>query len=180
MPHKPLLLMLSALVAGCAASPPPLPSVAHVDLSRYAGSWYVIASIPTWIEKDTVNAIEHYELAPDGSIPATFSYRRKRFDAPLKTLSSTATVVDHVSNAEWAVQFVWPFKAEYRIAWLAADYAQVIVARSKRDYVWYMARTPSVSDADFAAARRRIAELGYDVAQLVRVPQRGPDAPAAR
>ncbi|NIJ83022.1 lipocalin [Xanthomonas arboricola] len=45
------------------------------------------------------------------------------------------------------------------------------MARSKRDYVWYMARTPQVSEADYQQAVQRIAAMGYDVSQLRRVPQ---------
>ena len=69
------------------------------------------------------------------------------------------------------MQFVWPIQAEYLIAWLDDDYRQTIVARSKRDYVWYMARTPKVSEQDYQQAVQRIAQMGYDVGRLRRVPQ---------
>ncbi|NGY04709.1 lipocalin family protein [Solimonas terrae] len=173
---RSLLLLISVALAGCATTTqPPIATVAHVDLQRYVGDWYVIANIPPWIEKGAVDSIEHYDLKTGGEtpeIPTTFTYHEKRPDAPLRTLHSTAYVVDRQSNAEWGVQFIWPFKAEYLIAWLADDYSQVIVARNKRDYVWYLSRTPSVSDADLEAARMRIARMGYDPGKLNIVPQR--------
>ena len=69
------------------------------------------------------------------------------------------------------MQFVWPFKSEYAIAYLNEDYTQTIIARSARDYVWIMARTPQISDADYQKLESRVAALGYDTAKLRRVPQ---------
>lgn len=80
--------------------------------------------------------------------------------------------VRDASNAVWGMQFVWPIRAEYRIVYLAPDYSETIVGRSKRDYVWIMARTPTSSEADYARLAARVGELGYDVAKLERVPQR--------
>ena len=39
---------------------PPIPVVAHVDLERFMGDWYVIANIPTFVEKGAHNAVESY------------------------------------------------------------------------------------------------------------------------
>jgi len=41
------------------------------------------------------------------------------------------------------MQFLWPFKAEYLIAYVDPDYSETIIARNNRDYVWIMARTPN-------------------------------------
>ncbi|MDP6879185.1 MAG: lipocalin family protein, partial [Candidatus Marinimicrobia bacterium] len=35
-----------------------LETVDYVDLEKFMGDWYVIANIPTFIEKGAVNAIE--------------------------------------------------------------------------------------------------------------------------
>ena len=57
-------------------------------------------------------------------------------------MTPVGTVVDTRSNAIWTMRFIWPFEADYRIAYLSPDYSQVIIGREKRDYVWIMARTP--------------------------------------
>lgn len=174
-----LLLLLATLsLMGCSSMNTrhePLPTVAHVELPRYMGSWYVIANIPPWIERHAVNSVEHYRLDQNGDVPTTFTYRRKTFDGPRKTLHSRGIVRDRQSNAEWGVQFVWPIKAEYRIAWLAPDYSTAIVARSKRDYVWLLARRPHIPEQEYRELKQRIADLGYDVSKLRLVPQRWPD-----
>jgi len=165
-----LLAGLVALATGCAHHPP-LPAVSAVDLPRFMGDWYVIAHIPSYPEREAYDAIESYALAPDGRIRTTFTYRKGSFEAPLKSMHPVGTVRPDTGNAVWGMQFVWPIKAEYVIAYLDPDYRQTIVGRSKRDYVWLMARTPSISEADYAEQVARIAALGYDTTQLRRVPQ---------
>ena len=68
--------------------------------------------------------------------------------------------------------FLWPIKAEYVIVDLAADYSSTVVARSKRDYAWIMARTPTMPAARYEAAVRKLQAIGYDTTKLRKVPQR--------
>ena len=70
------------------------------------------------------------------------------------------------------MQFIWPIKADYRVMYLNADYTQTVIGRNKRDYVWIMARTPAIPEADYSNIVRLIAEQGYDASKLRRVPQR--------
>jgi apolipoprotein D and lipocalin family protein len=167
------LLLGLALLAGCAGVPrPPLPTVDGVDLPRFMGNWYVIAHIPTAIERDAYNAVEGYVLGADGTVATTFTFRDGAFDGPARAYHPKGFVRDPVNHSTWAMQFLWPFKAEYLIAALDPDYRETIIARSDRDYVWIMARTPSIPDADYQRLVARVAELGYDVARLRQVPQR--------
>ena len=149
-----------------------IPTAGSIDLPRFMGDWYVIANIPTFIEKDAYDAVESYALRPDGKIQTTYRQRRGGFDAKLKTMHPVGTVRPGTGNAVWGMQFVWPIKAEYVIAYVDADYTRTIVARSDRDYAWIMARTPTISDADYAALVDRLKALGYDTAKLRKVPQR--------
>jgi apolipoprotein D and lipocalin family protein len=130
----------------------------------------VIASIPTFIEKNATNAVEHYRLDEVGTVQTTFTYNKGGFDGPVKTYRPRGFVRDTESNAVWDMQFVWPFKAEYRIIYLNDDYSQTVIGRTKRDYVWIMAREPAIPEADYDRMVRFIADQGYDVSELVRIP----------
>ena len=121
----------------------PVQTVESVDLQRFMGDWYVIASIPTFIETDAFNAVESYKLSEDGSIATTFRFNKGGFDDPEKIYKPRGFIEDRPSNAVWGMQFIWPFKAEYRIIYLSDDYAQTIIGRMKRDYAWIMAWTLS-------------------------------------
>ena len=166
---------LIAALAGCATAPPdgmqPVALVPHVDLQRYMGDWYVIAAIPTFLEKDAFNAKESYRLDADGTIPTHFSFNKNAADGTPKHYDSRAFVLDTASNAVWGEQYLWPIKADYRISYLSPDYSEVVVTREKRDNVWIMARTPTIPDADLARLTDFVGSQGYDVGKLRRVPQ---------
>ena len=161
-----------AVLAGCAsAGSPTVPKAEQVDLPRFMGDWYVIANIPSFVERDAYAAVESYALRDDGRIQTTFRYRKGGFDKPVRTMRPVGTVVPGTGNAVWGMQFVWPIKAEYVIGWIAPDYSQTLIVRSDRDYAWLMARTPTISEADYHAGVERLREMGYDVSRVRRVPQ---------
>jgi len=163
---------LGMLVSGCGPSLPPLKTVDRVDIPRFMGDWYVIANIPTWIEEGAHNAVESYRLDADGTIATTFTFRKDGFDGPLKTYTPRGYILDPASNAVWGMQFIWPIKAEYRIIYLDEEYSQTVIGRSKRDYVWIMARTPEMNEADYRRISEWLASIGYDIRRLRRVPHR--------
>ncbi|MFO1427703.1 MAG: lipocalin family protein [Steroidobacteraceae bacterium] len=132
----------------------------------------MIANIPTFIEKGAHNAIESYALDADGTIRTTFTFRAGAFDGPEKRYEPRGFVVPGTNNAVWGMRFVWPVKAEYVISWVDSQYSETIIARSARDYVWIMARTPTISEERYAALLARVRDYGYDVSQVRRVPQR--------
>jgi len=165
-------LSLILFFTGCAtAQHPPITTVSHVNLERFMGDWYVIASIPTFVEKGAHNAVESYALNHDGTISTTFTFHKDAFDGKLKKHTPHGFVRDTASNAVWGMQFVWPFKGDYRIVALNDDYTQTIIGREKRDYVWIMARTPSISEEDYRRLVAKTAAEGYDVSKIQKVPQ---------
>jgi apolipoprotein D and lipocalin family protein len=171
----PATILALSLITGCAASLPPLRTVERVDLNRFMGTWYVIASIPTFIETDAFNGVESYRLDADGTVDTTFTFRKGAFDGPLKTYNPRGFIVDTASNATWGMQFIWPIKAEYLITHLSDDYSQTVIGRNKRDYVWIMARSPQIPEADYERIVAELAAQGYDVTKLRKVPQRWPE-----
>ena len=168
-----VLALVVATTAACRSGnvKPSIPTAAPVDVDRFMGDWYVIAHIPSFPEREAYKAVESYARMPDGRIQTTFRFRKGALDGPEKTMHPVGRVKPDGGGAVWDMQFVWPIQAEYVIAWVDADYQQTIVGRSKRDYVWLMARTPQIPDADYEARIRQIQALGYDVSKIRRVPQ---------
>jgi apolipoprotein D and lipocalin family protein len=167
-----LLVGASLLILSGCQSMPPIHTVDQVDLQRFMGDWYVIANIPTFIEQDAYNAVESYRLAPDGTIETTFRFNKGGYDGPVKTYTPRAFVRDEASRAVWDMQFIWPFKAEYRIIYLAPDYSTTVIGRTKRDYVWIMARRPILADDHYRRILQFLEQQGYDIGKVQKVPQR--------
>lgn len=149
----------------------PIETVEYVDIDRFMGDWYVIANIPTFIETDAHNAIESYALNEDGTIATTFTFHDGAPDGELKTYTPTGFIVDEQSNALWGMQFIWPFKAEFRVIYLDDDYQTTIIGRSKRDYVWLMSRQPVIEDSSYRSLLAFMQAQGYDVSKVQKVPQ---------
>lgn len=148
------------------------PLTKYVDIERFMGDWYVIGNIPVFLEKDAYNAKESYQLADDGSILTTFTFNKGGFDGPLKTMRPKGFIHNKETNAEWRMQFLWPFKADYLITYLSDDYQTTIIGVPSRKYAWIMARTKTLPDAEYAALVEELKRQGHDVSKLRKVPQR--------
>ena len=148
----------------------PIHTVDTVDLNRFMGDWYVIASIPTFIEKDAFNAMESYRIDDDGTVATTFRFNKGSLDGPVKEYNPRGFIRDKQSNAVWGMQFIWPFKAEYRIIYISEDYSQTVIGRTKRDYVWIMARTNTIPNTDYERIVKFLKEQDYDTNNLRVVP----------
>jgi apolipoprotein D and lipocalin family protein len=168
--RRSIICATLAALAAC-SSPPPIQTAQAVDLERFMGDWYVIANIPTWIERDAHNAMESYRLAQDGTVATTFRFRQGGFEGDLKTYHPTGYILDRKSNAIWGMQFIWPIQAEYRIVFVDESYSQTVIGRTARDYVWLMARTPHIPDQDYQRFLELVAKAGYDVSNVRKVPQ---------
>ncbi len=157
-------------VVGCATHQA-LPTAGKVDLDRFMGSWFVIGYTPLGIDSGAHNAVEHYHLADNGDIETTYQFRRDSFEGDLKTLTPVGRVHDEETNAEWRMQFIWPFKAEYIIFDLSPDYERTIIAHPNRKYAWIMARSPQISDAQYESMVRKLEAEGFDRDLILKLPQ---------
>jgi apolipoprotein D and lipocalin family protein len=166
-----IIFLLTLLTACAGKTMNVIKPVNEVNIERFMGDWYVIAAIPTLIEKESFNAIENYQLNVDGTIATTFTYYKGGFDGPLKTYQPKGFIVPNTGNAIWGMQFIWPIKADYRIAYLDESYQHTIIARNARDYVWIMARTPQITDVKYDELISFVRGLGYDVSSMRKVPQ---------
>ena len=162
------------LMSACQSTRAPITTEPRVDLQRFMGDWYVIANIPTFIERGAHNAIESYSLSPDGTIETTFTFNKDGFDGPRKQYTPRGFVRDPGTNAVWGMQFIWPIKADYRIVYVSESYDRAIVGREARDHVWIMARTPHIAEADYRELLEIVKREGYDIDAVRRVPQRLP------
>jgi apolipoprotein D and lipocalin family protein len=169
----PGLLMVALLSAACQTrSYPPLQLAQSVDIPRFMGDWYVIACIPSFIERHEYNAVESYHRDADGRIRTVFTYNAGSFDGPFRRLTPVGFVTEGSGGSIWGMRFVWPIKADYRIMYVDPDYSQTVIGREKRDYAWIMARSPTMSDSNFQRLSALLSSQGYDIQLLRKVPQK--------
>jgi apolipoprotein D and lipocalin family protein len=144
----------------------PLTVVDSVDLQRYLGKWYEIASYPAWFQKDCTGSTAEYDLLPDGRIQVVNRCFEKQLDGPLKESEGKAEVVDTRTNAKLKVWFFWPFKGDYWIIDLDPDYRWVVVGTPSRKYLWILSRTPTMDRKLYEDILSRLPAKGYDPGRL--------------
>lgn len=172
-------LLTATLVVGCATAPegaPPLPRADTVDLDRFAGDWYVIAHVPLPPEREAYNAVERYRHCDDGRMETVFRFRDGGFDGDLEIKRPTGYPDPEGTGAEWGMSFIWPFRAEFIVSWVDADYESTIIARTRRDYAWLMHRAPAMTDAQLADGIGRMVAMGYAEDDIRIVPQAWPES----
>ncbi len=166
------LMVLTLAVSACQTqSYPPLQRAESVDIPRFMGPWYVIACIPSFIERHEYNAVERYQLDPQGRIRTVFTYNDGSFNGARKRMTPVGFVTEGTRGTVWGMRFIWPIQADYRVMYVNADYSQTVIGREKRDYAWIMARTLTMPDADFQQLTGLLRSQGYDVSLLRKVPQ---------
>ena len=166
-----------ALSAGCATSTterlrlPPLQTVPHVDLSRYLGTWYEIASFPQSFQRGCTATTATYTLRTDGDIDVLNRCRKGSVDGEENSGLGRARVVDRATNAKLEVSFFQPFWGDYWIIDLSDDYSYAVVGHPGRDYLWILARTPTMAEATYQSLVTRLQGQGYETSPLVRTLQ---------
>ena len=121
-------------------------TVDYVDLDKYMGDWYVIANIPTFIEKNATNAVESYRLNEKGIVETTFTFYKNTPDGEKKVYYPKGFVHNKKTNAEWRMQFLWPFKLPFLIIELDKEYTYTVIGYPSRKFVWIMAREPKMAN----------------------------------
>jgi len=166
-----LLILLGFGFASAGEEIKPLEVVPYVDLGRYIGTWYEIATIPQRFQKDCVGVTATYTLRDDGAIAVLNKCRKKTLDGELKEANGKAWVVDKKTNAKLKVRFFWPFKGDYWIIELDPDYQYAVVGHPGRQYLWILCRTPQMDEFLYQDLLQRIANKGYDLVRIKRTLQ---------
>jgi apolipoprotein D and lipocalin family protein len=152
--------------ATASKSVPSLNTVPYVDLNRYMGQWYEIASFPQRFQKGCVASTATYELRNDGKVKVLNKCRQATLDGKIRTANGTAWVVDRQTNAKLKVSFFWPFSGDYWVIDLGSNYEYAVVGHPGRNYLWILSRTPQIDPAVYDAIIGRLKAQQYDVTRL--------------
>ena len=160
---KFFILFLLTLTACSIQQKKSIEPVSEIQLDAFMGDLYVLAHIPALIEKNAFNAIESYKYIEEKQeIETTFTFNHSDYDGPQKIYKPKGYIVPGTNNAVWGMQFIWPIKAQYIIAYIDEGYQNTIVARDKRDYLWFMSRKSDMTTEKKQWIYKKTEELGYD------------------
>lgn len=169
---RSLLAGITALaLAGCTGVPDGMEPVTGFDTQRYLGTWYEIARLDHSFEEGLSNVSARYSLNEDGSIEVV----NRGYDDKVgkwKEAVGRAVFVEGESTGHLKVSFFGPFYASYVVFELdRAGYSYAYVTGYDRDYLWFLSRTPEVSEEALASFKDRAKAEGFDLGELILVEQ---------
>lgn len=158
-------------ISGCgifgSTTYPPLNVVPSVDLSRYAGKWYEIASLPVSQQKGCSCTTAEY-IPVDSEVIKVINTCRKGSEGEIDRIEGKAFVVPGSNNAKLRVQFFWPFRGDYWILNLDKDYTYAVVGVPNRKYCWILSRTTQMKKELLDTLIEDLRSSGYDVDRMQR------------
>lgn len=165
-----LIVMLTAL-AGCTGVPEGIEPVTGFNAERYLGTWYEIARLDHSFERGLSNVRARYSRNDDGSIKViNRGYNAE--EGQWEVADGRAVFVEDKNTGHLKVSFFGPFYASYVVFELDKEnYSYAFVTGYNRDYLWFLSRTPEVSQEATEAFRARARAEGFDLDQLIMVEQ---------
>lgn len=174
-----IVVVFCALLSAC-AGPAALdpskapPTVARVELARYQGTWYEIARLPMWFQRNCLRSQASYGLLETGEV-SVFN-ECETAGGGKESVRGRARSMDPMTNAKLEVRFDNWFavfipsqpQGNYWVLYLDEGYGTVIVGTPDRENLWIMARTPSIDEARHAELVAIARGLGFDTEKLIR------------
>ena len=156
---------VAAALIGCETTSD-IAAVKDFEPERYMGTWYEIARLPQYFERDLDEVTAQYTLKDDGTVKVLNSGKRNGE-------ATSATGKAHLKDpdakplvGELRVTFFWPFYADYRIIELAPDYSYAVVTAGSRDYFWVLSRKPTMPKEQLDGILDRAKAWGFDLGEL--------------
>jgi apolipoprotein D and lipocalin family protein len=167
-------ILLLLVLSSCSNKYAPLQVVDKVDLKKYSGKWYEIASIPTKFQEGCNCTSAEYTLSEKGFVYIVNKCNKDSPAGPLEQKDAKAFITKDRSNAKLKVQFFWPFKADYWIIDLdTKDYKYAVVGHPNRKYLWILARDFEMDKDLYAKLVNGAKEKGFPVETLKMTVQEG-------
>ncbi|ACJ30642.1 Outer membrane lipoprotein (lipocalin) [Shewanella piezotolerans WP3] len=165
-------LVLSMLfLSACTGLPKGIQPVDDFELPKYLGTWYEIARLDHSFERGMTQVTANYEMREDGGVKVT----NRGFKTDEKTWNSAdgkAFFVDETNIGHLKVSFFGPFYGSYVVYELdKVGYQYAFITSYNRDYLWFLSRTPEVSEELKQQFIKQAKELGFAMDEIIWVSQ---------
>ena len=163
--------------AGTDARDRPVEAVPAVDLERYVGTWYELARLPMFFQRNCVaNTTASYSLREDGRIDVvnqcdTDDGERIEARGIARRVGDSTSKLE-VRFAPAFLSFLPAVWGDYWVVDLDPDYRWAIVGSPDRKYLWFLTRDKAVPEAQVADMTARARRMGYDTSELIVTGQR--------
>lgn len=161
-----ILIMIIHLTGFSVLKAQNLQTVQFVDLNRYSGKWFEIASYPQKFQKGCHCTTAEYTLSEKGYVIVENRCNRDSIQGQQSYIRGKAFVEKNSGSAKLKVQFFWPFRGKYWIIDLADDYSYAVVCHPNRQYLWILSRAPVMDEASYEMILSRLETNGFDLSKI--------------
>jgi apolipoprotein D and lipocalin family protein len=169
--NKAVLVSTFFLMLAVTSKSQVLQTVPYVNLNKYMGKWYEIASFPQRFQKGCACTSAEYTLSSKGYVIVENRCNKSSKKGKESYIKGKAFVVENSGNAKLDVQFFWPLRGKYWIIDLADDYGYAVVGHPNKKYLWILSRKPMMPDSTYQAIVHRVEDKGFDISKIVRTIQ---------
>ncbi|KFD25058.1 lipocalin family protein [Yokenella regensburgei] len=166
------MVVAALLLAACSSPIPPagVTVVTPFNTQRYLGTWYEIARLDHSFESGLENVTATYSLRDDGGLNVlNKGYNPDR--GMWQKTDGVAYFTGSTNVAALKVSFIGPFYGGYNVIGLDKNYQHALVCGPDRDYLWILARTPTISAEMKQVLLASATRQGFDVSKLIWVKQ---------
>ncbi len=142
---------------------PQLKPVENVDLNRYAGKWYEIASYPQRFQRGCNCTTAEYTITDKGYVTVYNKCKKNSPQGKTSSITGKAFPVKGSNNAKLKVQFFWPFRGDYWIIDLADDYSFAVVGTPDRKSLWIVSRKLKIEQEQLNQILSRIKDKQFNL-----------------
>ena len=161
-----LIIFFGVLLTACSSTKDYDRTVTYVERDKFMGDWYVIAGRFTSLEENVHNAVESYTWNEiENRIDVKYSYNNGSLTGEKKEIKQKAWI-QTPDNAHWKIQVQWPFKHDYLIIGLAANYRWTAVGTPDQKYLWIMCRDTRFTQTEVEFVLNQLKKKGYDTSSI--------------
>lgn len=159
------------ILSGCVGIPEGIKPVENFQLERYLGTWHEIARLDHSFERGLSKVTADYSLREDGGINVV----NRGFSADnnaWQEAQGKAYFVNEADKGHLKVSFFGPFYGSYIVFELdTIGYQYAFVSGPNKDYLWLLARTPTVKPEVIDKFISMSKSIGFDTSGLIFVNQ---------
>ena len=155
-------LFLSMLFMQSLAVAAPLTSSwVDVDLNRYVGRWYEVASTQPFFQKGCVCSRVDYGLLESGNISVTNACNIGSGDGPINSITGVAVPSGYPGLFTVSLGGTPNSIPNYKVVTIARDYSWAVVSSPIRWPIWILSRTQSLPAKTRRHIKQRLRYHGY-------------------
>ncbi len=165
------LVLATVCISACTGLPKGIVPIDNFELQQYYGKWYEVARLDNRFERDLQQVTAEYSAGEEGFVVVKnrgYNTAKEEWEE----ITGKAKFKSDPKTGHLLVSFFGPIYASYVIFELD-NYQQAYVVGNNRKNLWFLSRTPDVSESAKEAFLKKVQALDFNIDKLIWVEHSG-------